>query len=107
MTFLISCPNCGVRSIEEFAYGGESTKRPGPDGSPHELARYVYFRENVDGWQTEWWYHRDGCQRWFVAERHTSTNQVRATYWPGAQPSDGSSEAPGGEPAQDTAEAGA
>ena len=84
MTFLITCPNCGLRDAEEFSYGGESTKRPGPEGSPRELARYVYFRDNVDGWQTEWWYHRDGCQRWFVAERHTYTNEVRTTSWPAA-----------------------
>src|SRR5207244_3807723 len=52
MTFLIRCPNCGLRGAEEFAYGGESTTRPGPDGAAHELARYVYFRANVDGWQS-------------------------------------------------------
>ena len=34
MTFLITCPNCGPRSVEEFAYGGESTKRPGPTAAP-------------------------------------------------------------------------
>jgi heterotetrameric sarcosine oxidase delta subunit len=86
MTFLITCPNCGLRDAEEFSYGGESTTRPAPDRPGAELARYVYFRRNVDGWQSEWWYHRDGCQRWFVAERHTSSNRVRATYWPADAP---------------------
>ena len=42
-----------------------------------ELAGYLFFRENVNGWQTEWWVHRDGCRRWFLAERHTGTNEVR------------------------------
>ena len=47
-----------------------------------ELAGYLFFRENVNGWQTEWWVHRDGCRRWFLAERHTGTNEVRRTFWP-------------------------
>ena len=86
MTFLIRCPNCGLREAEEFAYGGESTTRPAPDGTAVQLARYVFFRENVDGWQSEWWYHRDGCQRWLVAERNTSTNEIRSTSWPPSPP---------------------
>jgi sarcosine oxidase subunit delta len=89
MTFRIGCPNCGLRDAEEFVYGGESTTRPGPDGTAEQLARYVFFRDNIDGWQTEWWYHRDGCQRWFVAERNTSTNEVRATSWPDGAPGAG------------------
>jgi sarcosine oxidase subunit alpha/sarcosine oxidase subunit delta len=47
------------------------------------LAAYLYFRVNVNGWQTEWWLHRDGCRKWFLVERHTMTNEVRRTYWPG------------------------
>ncbi len=81
MTFLLPCPNCGPREAEEFSYGGETTSRPPPDGTAQELARYVYFRRNVNGWQTEWWYHRDGCAKWFLAERHTLTNDVRASSW--------------------------
>ena len=83
VTFLIDCPNCGPREALEFSYGGERTRRAGPDASDRDLAGYLFFRENVNGWQTEWWLHRDGCRKWFLAERHTGTNEVRRTFWPG------------------------
>ena len=45
---------------------------------------YLYQRDNARGPQREWWYHRAGCGLWFMAERHTHTNQVLRTYpWPG------------------------
>jgi sarcosine oxidase subunit delta len=47
-----------------------------------ELTDYVYFRDNVAGVQREWWYHRTGCQTWFVAERDTRTNDVLRTLIP-------------------------
>jgi sarcosine oxidase subunit delta len=82
MTFLIDCPNCGPREALEFSYGGERSHRAGPAASEAELAGYLFFRENVHGWQTEWWVHRDGCRAWFLAERHTKTNEVRRTFRP-------------------------
>ena len=82
MTFPITCPNCGPREAAEFSYGGETTRRAGPGSSDRELTGYLYFRENVNGWQQEWWLHRDGCRRWFLAERHTLTNEVHRTWWP-------------------------
>lgn len=82
MTFLIDCPHCGPREALEFAYGGETTRRAGSDASERELTAYLFFRANVNGWQTEWWLHRDGCRRWFLAERHTATNEVRRTFLP-------------------------
>jgi sarcosine oxidase subunit delta len=85
MTFLIDCPNCGLREALEFAYGGETTRRVGSEATHRELSGYLFFRENVNGWQTEWWSHRDGCRRWFLAERHTTTNEVRRTYLPTAR----------------------
>jgi heterotetrameric sarcosine oxidase delta subunit len=79
MSFLLPCPNCGPRDVNEFAYAGEVTVRP--KGSPplRELAAYVYFRRNVAGVQREWWYHRLGCEVWFQAERDTRTNEVLLT----------------------------
>ena len=95
MTFLIACPRCGLREALEFSYGGERTRRAGPEASDRDLAGYLFFRENVNGWQTEWWLHRDGCRGWFLAERHTGTNEVRRTFWP----REGRNEPPGdGEP---------
>jgi heterotetrameric sarcosine oxidase delta subunit len=79
--FLIKCPNCGPRSATEFRYGGEVHSRP--EGSAdQELADYLYVRKNALGVQTEWWYHRMGCRRWFMARRHTMTNEVLAMFWP-------------------------
>lgn len=82
MSFLVCCPDCGRREVGEFSFGGESNRRAGPDSSEKELARYLFFRKNVAGPQVEWWYHRDGCQQWFLARRDTRTNQIEETYWP-------------------------
>ncbi len=73
--FQIDCPHCGLRPVTEFRFGGELTHRP-RGGDLRQWADYVYNRENVAGTQTEWWYHRAGCQRWFKARRDTVTNQV-------------------------------
>jgi heterotetrameric sarcosine oxidase delta subunit len=69
MSFLIPCPTCGPRSVYEFRFGGEKTD--------DKIA--TYYRRNVAGVQTEWWYHRDGCREWLVAVRDTVTNQVVST----------------------------
>ena len=82
MTFLIDCPNCGLREALEFSFGGEATMRAGPSASDRELSAALYFRRNVDGWQTEWWVHQAGCRAWFLAERQTTTNEIRRTYRP-------------------------
>jgi heterotetrameric sarcosine oxidase delta subunit len=76
MSFLLPCPHCGARPVDEFAYFGEVTRRPKSKPSLRELTEYVYFRDNVAGRQREWWQHRQGCGEWFVAERHTETNEV-------------------------------
>ncbi|NUR76678.1 MAG: sarcosine oxidase subunit delta [Thermoleophilia bacterium] len=82
MSFLLSCPNCGPRDVNEFHYQGEVTRRPGADPTLRELTEYVYFRDNVAGIQREWWYHRAGCGSWFLAERDTRTNEVLQTELP-------------------------
>jgi heterotetrameric sarcosine oxidase delta subunit len=79
MSFLLPCPNCGPRDVNEFAYQGEVTVRPKSSPSFRELTSYLYFRRNVAGVQREWWYHRLGCELWFHAERDTRTNEVLRT----------------------------
>lgn len=79
--FLIECPNCGPRSVTEFRFGGEYHPRPA-QATEREWADYLYTRKNTLGVQEEWWYHRMGCRRWFLARRHTLTNQVLETFWP-------------------------
>ncbi len=76
MSFLLECPCCGPRPVDEFAYFGEVTKRPAGSPSLRDLTDYVYFRDNVAGPQREWWQHRTGCGEWFLAERDTRTNEV-------------------------------
>ena len=79
MSFLLPCPNCGPRDVNEFTCAGEVTVRPKRSPSLRELSEYVYFRRNVAGVQREWWYHRFGCEVWFQAERDTRTNEVLLT----------------------------
>src|SRR5918996_5216353 len=80
MSFLLPCPHCGSRPVDEYAYFGEVTRRPvsTEDAPPslRELTDYIYFRDNVAGPQHEWWQHRMGCGEWFVAERDTRTNEI-------------------------------
>jgi heterotetrameric sarcosine oxidase delta subunit len=87
VSFLLACPNCGPRPVEEFSCAGEVTKRPRQSPSLRELTTYLYFRRNVAGVQREWWYHSLGCEIWFQAERDTRTNEVLKTEI--VQPSDG------------------
>ena len=79
MSFLLPCPNCGPRDVNEFVCAGEVTYRPKRDPTLVQLTSYLYFRRNVAGVQREWWYHRFGCELWFQAERDTRTNEVLTT----------------------------
>jgi heterotetrameric sarcosine oxidase delta subunit len=82
MSFLLTCPNCGVREVTDFGFGGEISKRPAARPSFRELNTYNYFRVNTAGVQREWWFHRSGCRAWFIAERDTTTHQVSFTALP-------------------------
>ena len=82
MSYVLTCPNCGVREVTDFGYGGELNPRPKETPSLRELGEYNYFRKNVAGVQREWWNHRSGCGEWFVAERDTRTNEVIFTALP-------------------------
>ena len=81
MSFLIPCPNCGERDANEFRYGGESRERPAGLDDDRVWAEYVFGRDNSPGEQLEWWFHRLGCRRWFVAVRNLTSNQVLSTEW--------------------------
>jgi sarcosine oxidase delta subunit len=65
MSFQLPCPNCGLREVSEFRYGGQL---PGP-------------ALNLPERQRERWYHRLGCRRWLLAERDVRTNEVIRTSW--------------------------
>jgi sarcosine oxidase subunit delta len=76
MSFLVTCPHCGARPVDEFECFGEARTRPAGTPSLRELTDYLYFRGNVAGVQREWWRHGAGCGEWFVAERDTRTNAL-------------------------------
>jgi heterotetrameric sarcosine oxidase delta subunit len=89
MSFLLTCPNCGVREVTDFGYGGEIARRPKERPSFRELNTYNYFKVNTTGVQREWWFHRSGCRAWFLAERNTTTNEVMWTALPNDVPAAG------------------
>lgn len=89
MSYLLTCPNCGVREVTDFGFGGEISPRPKQKPTTRELNTYNYFKVNTAGVQREWWFHRSGCRAWFVAERDTTTNEVLWTALPDEAPSAG------------------
>ena len=82
MSFLLPCPQCGPRDVYEFRWGGARSRRPAPDSPREAWVAYLYLRENPAGRLQEWWYHRMGCRRWFLAVRDTRSNEVAHTFWP-------------------------
>jgi heterotetrameric sarcosine oxidase delta subunit len=82
MSFLLPCPECGERSAYEFRFGGEVKSRPQPGASEDAWFQYIYTKANEAGEQKEWWFHRNGCRKWFQALRDTRTNTVLATWRP-------------------------
>jgi sarcosine oxidase subunit delta len=80
---LLECPVNGLRSLQEFAFGGEVRPMPDPKkASDSEWAAYVYNRSCEPGVQKEWWYHvASGV--WFIAERDTLKDEFLRTYLPG------------------------
>jgi methylglutamate dehydrogenase subunit B len=76
----ITCPNCGERSVSEFAYEGDATvAHPPLDASAEAWCAAVYDRENPRGAHLEYWQHAFGCRSWLVVERDTATHKVGAT----------------------------
>jgi len=82
MSFLLACPECGERSAYEFRFGGEVKSRPPQGSSDDAWFHYIYTKVNEAGEQQEWWFHRNGCRKWFQALRDTRTNTVLATWRP-------------------------
>ena len=78
---LLDCPNCGARNVTEYRYGGEYNPRPAKplETNDADWSDYVFMKKNKLGVQVEWWYHSSGCSTWFLAERHTKSNEVIQT----------------------------
>ena len=79
----IFCPHCGMRSQNEFSYGGDATvKRPelNKEVSDQEWDTFVYYRKNPRGNHLELWHHISGCRQWFKAKRNTATHEIIETF---------------------------
>ena len=80
----ITCPHCGERDAQEFAYLGDATLvRPDtPVDQPIDDAvvdlwhDYVYLRDNPAGEHKEHWYHQTGCRQWLVLTRDVRTHAI-------------------------------
>ena len=72
----LSCPRCGPRSVEEFAFGGEMPRIPDEVTDPAERNIHrVWLYDNPDGPTIERWFHAAGCRRWFTLHRDTHTDR--------------------------------
>ncbi len=80
----ITCPYCGERGNEEFAYLGDAAPdRPRDDVTAPIAAAvlqrwtdYVYLRDNTAGAHRELWQHVGGCRAWLVVTRNTLTHAI-------------------------------
>ena len=78
----INCPHCGMRSQNEFSYGGDaSVKRPelNQDISDEKWNEFVYLRKSPRGKHVELWHHVAGCRQWFKVQRDTVTHEIFQT----------------------------
>ncbi|MDE0060866.1 MAG: sarcosine oxidase subunit delta [Defluviicoccus sp.] len=77
---ILVCPLNGPRNISEFVYGGEAVGTMDPEtASDGDWADYVFGAGTESGVVREWWFHVPTAY-WFIAERHTGTDEVLRTY---------------------------
>ena len=76
MPFLINCPNCGRGNPYEFKFGGECKQIPGEKADQKTWCDYLFFNENMAGFQDEWWFHNLGCGEWVKIRRNTATHEM-------------------------------
>jgi sarcosine oxidase subunit delta len=80
---LLRCPLNGERNISEFICGGEVRRSSDPGtASDADWADHLFLQDNPAGVVREWWFHVPSGY-WFIAERDTVTDEIRATYPPG------------------------
>lgn len=76
MSIQITCPHCGKRPLEEFAYG-EVFDVPESITDPDERdIDRAFMLNNPEGSQREAWFHTYGCRRWIYLHRDTRTDQI-------------------------------
>ncbi|RJT32679.1 sarcosine oxidase subunit delta [Mesorhizobium waimense] len=80
---LLTCPVNGPRNITEFQYLGPV--RAASAEQPEQLIEALFYAENPLGVMREWWRHTPS-NTVFIAERHTVSDQIAATYLPNRKP---------------------
>ena len=79
---LMPCPLNGLRNISEFVCGGEVTEMPpAVSASDSAWASYVFMENNAAEVVREWWLHVTSGY-WFIAERHTASDEILRAYPP-------------------------
>ena len=76
---LITCPYCGARDAQEFAYRGDATSRRPDPTAPDALDRFhehVHLRDNPAGVHRELWFHEQGDRSWLIVTRNTLTHEI-------------------------------
>lgn len=77
---IMPCPLNGPRNISEFVCAGEVKAMPDSSRCTRgEWADYVFMEPNTAGVVREWWCHVP-TSYWFIAERHTVTDEIVRTY---------------------------
>ena len=79
----IKCPHCGMRSQNEFSYGGDATvKRQelNKEVTDKEWDNFVYNRVSPIGKHLELLLHLSVCRQWIKVERDTATHEIFKTY---------------------------
>ena len=66
----LTCPFCGPRELEEFAF---HKTLPEPDAGDFAA---VYLRTNRVDDSLEHWQHAHGCRAWLRVRRNPSTGEV-------------------------------
>ncbi|MGX1741179.1 sarcosine oxidase subunit delta [Bosea sp. NPDC055353] len=77
---IMNCPMNGPRNISEFAcFGPVHAPLDVDAASDAEWSHYLFHHENKAGVIREWWRHTPS-NYFFIAERHTVTDEIVATY---------------------------
>ncbi|MBV1705080.1 MAG: sarcosine oxidase subunit delta [Hyphomicrobiales bacterium] len=77
----LTCPHCGERPHDEFAYRGDATlRRPDPaaPADPEAEHSFVYLRDNPVAGHREHWLHAFGCRTLLVVTRDPATHAIRS-----------------------------
>lgn len=77
---IMNCPMNGPRNISEFTcFGPVSAEICHDDINDDEWCRYLFHQDNKAGVIREWWRHTPS-NYFFIADRHTVTDEIVATY---------------------------